>query len=66
MNASPNPFRKTLSITVLEDRLAPAGTGASVSPYLPPLPPRPVGGPIVIIGPPCQPASESPTRVSNS
>ncbi len=57
MNASPNPFRMTLSITFLEDRLAPAGT----SPYLPPLP---APGPIVVIAPPCQPASEPP-RVSN-
>ncbi len=65
MNASPNPFRKTLSITVLEDRLAPAGTGVSGNPYLPPLPgPGPIGP--VVIAPPCQPASESPTRVTNS
>ena len=63
MNASPNPFRKTLSITFLEDRLAPAGTGLPTSPYLPPLPtPVPIG----VIGPPCQPASESPAQFPNS
>ena len=62
MNASPNPFRTSLSITFLEDRLAPAGTGVSGSPYLPPLPSVPSGGPLVVIAPPCQPVGSPPPR----
>ncbi len=63
MNASPNPFRLTLSVTPLEDRTVPSGTHVIPgNPYIPPLPP-PI---VVVIGPIIHPARPCPPQGGDS
>ena len=64
MNASPNPFRLSLSVTPLEDRTTPSGTSVLPgNPYIPPLPPI---VPVVVIGPIIHPARPCPPQGDGS